>query len=146
MATTTIEKTKANLIKRFHTLLTKTGMDDFDKQSILSEFGVTSSKDLTIVELLESCNALEKMANPQLAELDKLRKRVIASIGDYLRVMNETESIEKIKFIACRAAKEKNFNNISATKLRALYNAFNEYKKRMVSVSKITENILINQE
>lgn len=125
---------------------TKAKFDETDKRSILADFNVTSSKDLTIVELLQICNSLEKITNPQLVEMDKLRKRVIASIAAYLRAMNETESAEKIKFIACRAAKEKNFNSISTTKLRALYNAFNEYNKRMVSVSKITEGILINQE
>ena len=143
---TTIDKTKQQLIKKFHTLLRDAKFDEMDKQSILAEFGVTTSKDLKIVELLQVCDTLEKIANPELIALDKLRKRVIASIGAYLRAMNETESIEKIKFIACRAATEKNFNQISTTKLRALYNAFNEYKKRMVSVSKITGDILINQQ
>lgn len=143
---TTIDTTKSNLIKKFHTLMNKVGMDEFDKKSILADFKATSSKDLTVVELLEVCTALERMANPQLVELDKLRKRVIASIAAYLKVMNETSTIEKIKSIACRAAGEKNFNSIPAHRLRAVYNAFNEYKKRMVSVSKITENILIKQE
>lgn len=140
--TTTIKSTKAQLIKRFHTLLTKAGMDEFDKKSILSEFKVTSSKDLTVVELLEVCTALERMVNPQLQELDKLRKRVMASIGAYLREMGYAENPESIKSLACRASKCKSFNDIPMEKLRAVYNAFNHYKKSMVQVREITEDIL----
>lgn len=143
---TFIEQQHGKLITKFHTLLGKAGMDEFDKRSILADFGVTSSKDLSVHQLIEVCDVLNTLANPQLFEMDKLRKRVIASIGAYLRVMHETESIEKIKFIACRAAGTKNFNDISANKLRAVYNAFNEQKNRMISVSQITSQILINQQ
>lgn len=140
--TTTIKSTKAQLIKRFHTLLTKAGMDEFDKKSILSEFKVTSSKDLTVVELLEVCTALEKMVNPQLAEIDRLRKRVMASIGAYLREMGYSDNQDTIKSLACRASKCKSFNDIPMEKLRAVYNAFNHYKRAMVQVRDLTENIL----
>lgn len=143
MATTTIKTTKAQLIKRFHTLLTKAGMDEFDKRSMLNTyFNATSSKDLTVVELLEACTALEKMVNPQLAEIDRLRKRVMASIGAYLREMGYAENPENIKALACRASKCRNFNDIPMEKLRAVYNAFNHYKKAMVQVRELTENIL----
>lgn len=143
MATTTIKTTKSQLIKRFHTLLTKAGMDEFDKKSMLKTyFNATSSKDLTIVELLRVCTALEEMVNPQLIELDKLRKRVIASIAAYLREMGYAENIENIKALACRASKCKSFNEIPMEKLRAVYNAFNHYKKAMVQVRELTEDIL----
>lgn len=139
---TVIEQTKTGLIKKFHTLMTKVGMDKFDKECILKDFGATSSKDLTVVELIEVCTALEKMANPQLIELDKLRKRVMASIAAYLREMGYAENPENIKALACRASKCKSFNEIPIEKLRAVYNAFNHYKKAMVQVRELTEDIL----
>ena len=82
------------------------------------------------------------MVNPQLAEIDRLRKRVMASIGAYLREMGYAENPESIKSLACRASKCRNFNDIPMEKLRAVYNAFNHYKKAMVQVRELTENIL----
>ena len=78
-------------------------------------------------------------------ELDNLRKRVMASIGAYLREMGYQEGFEVIKKIACRASQCENFNDIPAEKLRALYNAFNHYKKAMIKVREITEVLLISE-
>ena len=56
--------------------------------------------------------------------------------------MHLCEDIDRIKSIACRASKCKSFNDIPMEKLRAVYNAFNHYKKAMTSVREITEKLL----
>ena len=67
----------------------------------------------------------------------------MASIGGYLREVGYNEGPDVIKKIACRASQCKEFNDIPAEKLRALYNAFNNYKKAMINVRDITE-VLFN--
>lgn len=141
---TFIEKQQVGLIKKFHTLMNKVGMDAFDKECILADCGVKSTKDLSIEQLIKICDRLDTMANPHLMELDKLRKRVIASIGDYLRTMGYKEDINAIKSVACRASGSQRFNEIPTEKLRALYNAFNHYKKVMKAAAEITEELIIS--
>lgn len=140
---TFIEIQQAGLIKKFHTLLRAAGMDDEDKETILHNYGVKSSKELSISDLTIICDKLYAMSNPKLMELNKLRKRVMASVGGYLREMGYNEGSDVIKKIACRASQCKEFNDIPAEKLRALYNAFNHYKKAMINVRDITEVLLM---
>lgn len=136
------ELEKNGLIRKFHTLLSRCGMDEIEKREILRQCGVSSTKDLTVKQLVDVCDALHSMINPKVSEVDKLRKRVIASIGAYLREMHLCEDIDRIKSIACRASGANHFNDISSTKLRSIYNAFNEYRKAMTSVREITETLL----
>lgn len=139
------------LLKKYHTLCGKLGLEDYEKLALVGVFGVQSSADLTVPQLIEVCNRLEVMMGKQLqgrdAELDKLRKRLIAAIGAWCRATNKIESIELIKAIACRAAfpeseqaKEriKGFNNISPQKLRSLYAAFTKMKGDLMHVDELT--------
>ncbi|MDH8700848.1 hypothetical protein M2138_000182 [Dysgonomonadaceae bacterium PH5-43] len=143
MATLTFEEKQIKgLIKKFHTLLGLTGGGEKAKEAILSSYSVTSSRDLSAAQLIEACNALDKELNPKLAELDQHRKRLIASIGAWLRAMNVQENIGKIKSIACRAAKRDEFNEIPLEQLRSLYSAFNKKKKDLDMVEEITIEVL----
>lgn len=94
---TFIEIQQTGLIKKFHTLLRAAGMDDEDKETILHNYGVKSSKELSISDLTIICDKLYAMSNPKLMELNKLRKRVMASIGGYLREMGYNEGPDVIK-------------------------------------------------
>ena len=139
MATLTfIEKQKNALVKKFHTLLTKGRIGNDQKLQMLAAYGVESSKDLNVYELTELCGKLDKIINPAVAEQDKLRKRLIASIAGYRQAMGTTANIDEIKAIACRAAKCENFNRISEDRLRSLYNAFNRMKKDLENVREMT--------
>jgi hypothetical protein len=139
MRQTIMDKEKIRYLKRFHTLLGKTGGDTAaKKEAILSGFGVDSSRDLNAHELLEACAALELELNPQLAEMDKWRKRVIASIGGWLKAMQKNSNIELIKAIACQAAGVGSFNNIPLERLRSLYYAFNNKQKDLQFTTAIT--------
>lgn len=142
MATTFMDKQKTQLIKKFHALLSKAGIGNDEKLSLLSGYGVESSKDLTVYELTELCGKIDKMANPQAAEADKLRKRLIAAISSYRYAMGCISSIDEIKAIACRAALAENFNRISNEKLRSLYNAFTHMKNDLSKVREMTEEHL----
>ena len=139
MATLTFEdKQKNGLLKKFHTLLGVTGVGSDGKEAILSGYRVESSRDLSAGQLIEACNALDMLQNPKLAELDKTRKRLIASIGAYLRNMGMEQNIGKIKAIACRAAQRENFNDIPLEQLRSLYAAFNKKSKDVLRVEELT--------
>ena len=139
MKTTFIEKQKTALIKKFHTLLAAGRIGNEQKLDMLSGYGVESSKELTVYELTELCGKLDLMINPALAESDKLRKRLIATIAAYRSAMGAATNIDEIKGIACRAASAKNFNRISDEKLRSLYNAFNKMTKDLKKVRAMTE-------
>ena len=139
MTTLTFEdKEKKRLIKRFHTMLGHTGGGSNAKEAILHSYGVDSTRELSAAQLIEACNTLDKILNPKLGELDKWRKRVIASIGGWLRVMNIQENIAKNKAIACRAAKHEDYNDIPLEQLRSLYYAFTKKQKDINTVEMIT--------
>lgn len=143
MKTTFMDTEKTRLIKKFHTLLGKAGIDNDGKLTILFQYNVSTSKDLTAYELLEICKNLDEKVKPQLTETDKLRKRLIASIGGYFKSMGMYDKgIDDIKSVACRAAKIKSFNSIPKNRLISLYNAFNNRSKDLESVLEITEDQL----
>lgn len=141
---TLLDKQKTGLIKRFHTLLGKAGMDNEQKLAILAQYGVESSKDLSAYELLELCNKLDKMSNPQLIELDLWRKRLLAAVGGYLKAADVVadNEIVLIKKIACIAAKKTEFNQIPLDRLKGLYNAFKNRESDILTINKMTEQLI----
>ncbi|MDR2836528.1 MAG: hypothetical protein LBV69_10135 [Bacteroidales bacterium] len=72
-------------------------------------------------------------------ELDKWRKRLIASIGGWLKLTNQTgnNEIEQIKKIACNASGFAKFNEIPKQRLISLYYAFNQKQKDIKKVNDI---------
>ena len=141
---TLLDKQKTGLIKRFHTLLGKAGMDNEQKLAILAQYGVESSKDLSAYELLELCNKLDKMSNPQLIELDLWRKRLLAAVGGYLKAADVVadNEIVLIKKVACIAAKKTEFNQIPLDRLKSLYNAFKNRESDILTINKLTEKLI----
>lgn len=140
---TIMDKEKNRLLKRFHALLGQLGGDvSMKKEAILESYGVKSSRDLNAHELLEACAVLERETNPKIAKSDQLRKRLIASIGGWLKAMNHESNIDIIKSIACRAAGVRNFNLITDERLQSLYSAFNKKQKDIAFVDDLTNNEL----
>jgi len=121
---TTCDRQQAWLLKRFHTMCTKIGMTPEEKAALIGGFGVESSRDLSTEQLTLACDALDKRVNPELVEIDRWRKRLLASIGGWLRLTSQTQSIEKIKGIACRATTYKAFNDIPKDRLISIYYSF----------------------
>ena len=138
--------TKKQLIKKFHVLLRQHGVDNETKAVILAGYGIESSVELSVPELIDLCNTIEKEFNKQLKELDQLRKRVIAAIGGYLRALHRDENIQIIKAIACRATEYDNFNKIPTSKLRAIYGEFTRQTKAIKGVKEATSEMLFYAE
>lgn len=78
-------------------------------------------------------------AKRQADEMDRWRKRLIASIGGWMRLSGKEGGIEAIKAVACRAAGKGDFNAIPKGQLVSLYNAFLQKQKDVKNVNTITQ-------
>lgn len=108
------------LIRVFHTICTVNGITREQKELIYESYNVTSSTQLSRVDLEAVIAKIGFDANVW-------RRRVIAAISETVEKQEFAGSYEKIayiKTIACRAAKCDDFNKIKIPKLRALYNQF----------------------
>lgn len=141
---TTIDQQQSWLLKKFHTLCTKAGVNADQKEAILASFGCTSSRDMTVTQLTTACNKLDHQLNPELAELDKWRKRVMGAIGGWLRIMSVGQTAEKIKSIACRATNHDSFNAIPKERLINIYYAFLKKQKDFKAVDGVVRDELEN--
>lgn len=142
MATVTAQQQKW-LLRKFHTLCTRLNMDADMKLALISGYGVESSKDLSNEELLELCDKLNGILNPESKKIDKMRKRVIASIGGWLHMIGKgDEGMAYIKGVACQAAKVENFNKIPLERLTNIYNMFLQKQKDAKGVNEVTEAIM----
>lgn len=144
---TLIEKQRNVWIKKFHVLIREAGIDNDTKLAMLATYGVTSSRDLELKELIDICEKLDRMIHPEENELDKWRKRLIAAIFGWRKAMgNYNTTIDEVKAIACRAAGEvaegKGFNAIPLERLRSLYYAFLKKEKDLKSVEELTREEL----
>lgn len=124
MKQTIMDKQQKWLLKRFHTACTRLGMSVDEKMELLAAYGVESSADLDSDDLVKICFELEKRLDPAMAELDKWRKRVMASIGGYLEMIDKEQTPELIKGMACRSTKYTEFNSIPLERLKNVYFAF----------------------
>lgn len=141
MATITQQNQKW-LLKKYHSLCYKLGMTADDKLALLSGYGVESSVDLTNEELTEICDHLNSILNPEDAKRDRMRKRVIAAIGGWLRLIGKgNEGVEYIKGVACRAAKVENFNHITLERLTTIYNMFLKRQKDAKSINAVAGEV-----
>lgn len=118
----------AQLIKRYHTLVRKAGIDENTKLQMLSRYqGAASSRDLTEDELRDLCSKLDTISMQHNATMDKWRKRVLAAICNYFRIMginySDAERLDKAKGMACKATRSDSFNEITRSQLITLYNA-----------------------
>ena len=118
----------AQLIKRYHTLVRKAGIDENTKLQMLSRYqGAGSSRDLTDDELRDLCGKLDSISMQANASMDCWRKRVLAAICNYFRIMginySDDERINKAKGMACKATRSDSFNEITRSQLITLYNA-----------------------
>lgn len=136
------------LLKKYHTLCTVLGLTDDQKRAILNSWGVESSRDLDQHQLIDICAKLSEQVNEKegTASLDKLRKRVMAAIGGWLRESGDRESNpSKIKGIACRASGYKEFNKIPRERLRNLIATFNNKVKDMRAVDELTTALMMQK-
>lgn len=136
MITSKQEAYRKSLIKRLHTVKSEIGLTDDQYRAVLSGFGVESSKQLSIDELLRAIELLQTR-NP---DDDKWRKRCMAAIGAYLRATNRDENVDLIKGIACKASGYVNFSKIPTSRLRDIYYEFSKKAKLSVKVTEMVNN------
>lgn len=138
--TNEMDKLHMNAIRRYHTLCSQLHLTPEDREAILSPYGCTSSKDMETHDLIDVCASLAKELDKRTegADISKLRKRVMAAIGAYLRSEGRFESPSIIKGIACRATGYRSFNRIPKERLRNLIGLFNDKVKDKRAVEAIT--------
>ena len=140
MRKTIIEKQEKQLRAKLHVIKNKIGMSNEEYSLMLFDnFKVQSSVDLNAHQLIDLIYSLEKQTSPEVAELDKWRKRVMAAIGGYLKVSGQKNTIEIIKAVACRASEYKRFNEIPKQRLIDVYSAFKNKQKTYENVENIAD-------
>lgn len=133
---TATDKQKSRLIRKYHTMCTKIGMTEEDRREMLSNnYGVNSSKDLTVDELEYLCNVLDRKE----IRIREARTRVFGAVGGWLDILygqvqkkdtsRYRERIEKIKAIACRQTEYKDFNKIPLERLANVSFLFSKKQK-----------------
>ncbi len=141
----TMDKIHRDILKKFHTLCSVLGLTDAEKRAIVESYGVESSRDMDTHDLINVCGKLSAQANEKTGagEMDKLRKRVMAAIGDYLKATGKESNATVIKGIACRATGHTDFNKIPRERLRNLVAAFNNKVKDAQAVNDIADALLM---
>lgn len=134
------ERRRARMRKLYHSLCSTLGIGEEERLALLGSYGVTSSRDMSDEDLSDLCNRLGAMlpGRKQDAEMDRLRKRLIASIGAWLRYEGRVSNIDLIKAIACRATGHETFNKIPKERLRNLTWAFNQKRKDAEAANKMS--------
>lgn len=138
---TFMDTQKNALLRKFHALLRKAGVNNDEKMVMLAGYGVESSKDMSVYELTELCHKLDMRTNKSAAEADRWRKRTMGAIGGYLRAMGKEGNSREIIAIACRASRYDNFNAIPVDQLRSVYNAFKNRTKAIKAVETMDVNL-----
>lgn len=125
--------------------MSKAGVADHRAEVIekFTQGRTTSARQLTRIELESLCQFFETNNNESL---DKKRKRVIAALFGMFKKMNKNVSMEYVKAIACRAARYEAFNDIPASRLDSLYNAFLNAQKDLNFVSRLVEGYISEQQ
>jgi len=141
----TMDEIHRGILKKFHTLCHVLGLTDDEKRTIVESYGVESSRDMDTHDLIDVCASLAEQANRKTgtADLDKLRKRVMAAIGGYLRMIGKESNASVIKGIACRATGYADFNKIPRERLRNLVGVFNNKVKDAQSVEDIANALML---
>lgn len=132
---------KKQLIQKLHTVKTSRGISEDQYRLALLSLGVRSSVDLSIEELIRFI-ALLNDVDP---DADMWRKRCMAAIGAWLRVVNKTEGADAIKGIACRATGYESFNKIPTSRLRDTYYEFTKKAKTATRVNLIVADEMQHQ-
>ena len=149
--------TQKQLIREFHILLNRLGVNENGKEGILSAYGVESSTELHPTALAEinarlheECRkrGLEKEpSKEQRTEIDKERQRCKVATGKLLARKGYIKPdgwglIEwhKIQSMICRAAKTDRFFDIPLSRLRGLTYEFNKQRQAMENAAELAGN------
>ncbi len=148
-------KTQAQYIKELHILFNQCNISDSDREAIYSSYGVTSSRDLSAIQLSEICTKLHdllqkdgKEAKPsrRKSPIDQARTCCKTAIGKLLAAQGKIPATgwtlaewDLITRTACRAAGVDVFYLIPLSKLRGIAYEFNR-QAQAIAQSKIIIN------
>ncbi len=138
-----MEQQQKWLLRRFHTFCSRLGMTEYEKRALIESYGVESSKDIGNHELMDLCHTLELKLDKDAREADAVRKRTIAAIGGWLRLVGKENNIDTIKGIACRATGYESFNKIPIERLRNIYSAFLKKQRDHKAATAIADEYLV---
>lgn len=135
---------KKSLLRKYHAVCRQLGITDAEKQAIKDSYGVASSRSLTVEQLTSLIDRLlsGQVMSSQKTKNDIWRKRVMASVGAWLRAINKSDNADTIKAIVCRATGYTNFNRIPISRLRAVYYEFCNKQKTIITTKQVTEDLL----
>ena len=133
-----MDKVQRDLIRKYHAVAHEAGLSEAEKSAILECYGVTSSRDLSQHQLID---VIAGISSKMDEHKDRLRKRLIAAVGRYLRTIGYEENIHTIKATAEQAAGCP-FNKIPPARLGSLIFAFNNKVKDLERVDEITKEVL----
>lgn len=139
--TTVTEQQHKWLLRKFHSLCSRLGLDAETKLAMIGGYGVESSKDMSNAELTELCRRLEESLDPEGAKREQLKRRVMGAIGGWLRLIGKEADLNYIKSVACRAAGVENFNRIPTEKLRNIYSLFLKKQREAKAVNEVCGEI-----
>ena len=114
--------------RKFYALLKQ--LPGAEKEALVLQFTDNRTDSLYAMHNIEFQTMLAIMEGKLISkdmkadDFNMWRKRVMASIGGWLRLCRTEHTPELIKAIACRAAKKTNFNDITLSELRAIYAEF----------------------
>lgn len=133
-----MEKTRKTMLRKFHAVCTQMGIEESDKRAMIMSCGVTSSRELTAIQLIELIDALQDNAKEEEDKANQYRRRVMAVIYEYGKAMGTPFNQAQVKAIMCRGGEVDHINDIPLDKLRALYNSFINKKKALNFVDQVT--------
>lgn len=142
---TTISAYKKALLRKYHTVCRDLGITEQEKEAIKESFGVNSSRSLSENQLINLIDRLVKGADQtktHKSQGDLWRKRTMAAVGAWLRIMNKTEDADTLKAIICRASGFSNFNRIPIGKLRSVYYEFVQKSKTTCTTRQVKNDLL----
>lgn len=123
------------ILRKYHTMCGLAGLKDYEKVALLEQYGVESSTQLETHDLIDLCGFLQKRIDERSgtahAEMDALRKRCIKALCMYIdaKGIETTDKIAYVKEMACRSAKKKVFNKLTAAELRGVIGYFNNERQ-----------------
>lgn len=136
---------KKALLRKYHVICRQLGITEAEKQAIKDSYGISSSRSLTEKQLSDLINRLLSGQDLSVGHKTKneiWRKRVMASIGGWLRSIGKPESADTIKAIACRATGYTNFNKIPIARLRTIYYEFRRKSETITQTNQVKNDLI----
>lgn len=150
-------KTQSQYIKQLHILFNRCNINESGKEAIYNSYGVTSSKQLTIAQLIEICNKLHQLLQRDGKEQVPVRRKTPLqqaqtccklAIGSLLAAQGKIPPSDwklaqwhLIQTIACRAASVEHFGQIPLSKLRGIAYEFNKQAKAIAQAKQTIHNL-----